>query len=168
MVLAALTVLQMVMAVLITQWSAGLFNALEQHSMPGLLRQAGLLVLLFFADMALTGWHLVVKRNLTISWRDWLTDTGVNGVNGIAGPKFEYYSLVIQAAIAGIGVAILPDFLVREEIQSGALMVAYAHRMRCEDAYFVVYPKRFDENINVQAFVGWLRDEARSYIESSP
>ena len=74
MVLAALTVLQMVMAVLITQWSAGLFNALEQHSMPGLLRQAGLLVLLFFADMALTGWHLVVKRNLTISWRDWLTE----------------------------------------------------------------------------------------------
>ena len=74
LVLAALTVLQMVMAVLLTQWSAGLFNALEQHSMTGLLTQAGLLVLLFLADMALTGSHLVVKRNLTISWRDWLTE----------------------------------------------------------------------------------------------
>ncbi len=72
--LAALTVLQMVMAVLLTQWSAGLFNALEQHSMTGLLTQAGLLVLLFLADMALTGSHLVVKRNLMISWRDWLTE----------------------------------------------------------------------------------------------
>ena len=72
--LAVLTVLQMVMAVVITHWSAGLFNALEQRSMTGLLRQIGLLVLLFFAHMALTGSHLVVKRNLMISWRDWLTE----------------------------------------------------------------------------------------------
>ncbi|MGO4739777.1 hypothetical protein AB4099_24730 [Bosea sp. 2KB_26] len=62
----------------------------------------------------------------------------------------------------------LPDFLVREEIQSGALMVASPHRMRCEDAYFVVYPKRFDENVNVQAFVGWLRDEAGVYNDGVP
>ncbi|MCL2457338.1 MAG: ABC transporter ATP-binding protein/permease [Desulfobulbus sp.] len=72
--LAILTVLQMVMAVLMTQWSAALFNALEQHSMRGLLVQIGLLVLLFFADMALTGTHLVTKRNLQISWRGWLTE----------------------------------------------------------------------------------------------
>lgn len=71
---AVLTTLQMVMAVLMTKWSAGLFDALEQHSMSGLLTQTGLLVFLFIADMALTGSHLVVKRNLQIYWRDWLTE----------------------------------------------------------------------------------------------
>jgi putative ATP-binding cassette transporter len=74
MLLAALTVLQMAIAVLLTQWSAGLFNALERHSMKGLLTQVGMLVLLFLADMALTGWHLVTKRNLQIYWRDWMTE----------------------------------------------------------------------------------------------
>jgi vitamin B12/bleomycin/antimicrobial peptide transport system ATP-binding/permease protein len=71
---AVLTVMQMVMAVLLTQWSAGLFNALEQRSMRGLMIQVGLLAIIFVADMALTGSHLVTKRNLQMYWRDWLTD----------------------------------------------------------------------------------------------
>ena len=73
-VLAILTIGQMVMAVLITQWSAGLFNALEQHSMSGLMMQVGMLAILMVTDMALTGSHMVIKRNLQIYWRDWMTE----------------------------------------------------------------------------------------------
>jgi len=71
---ALLTVMQMIVAVLMTQWSAGLFDALEAHSMKGFLIQVGLLSLLFIADMSLTGSHLEVKRNLQMLWRTWLTD----------------------------------------------------------------------------------------------
>ena len=74
LLLAVLTLMQMVMAVLMTQWSAGLFNALEQHSMSGLMTQVGLLAILLVADMVLTGSHLVTKRNLQIYWRDWMTE----------------------------------------------------------------------------------------------
>jgi vitamin B12/bleomycin/antimicrobial peptide transport system ATP-binding/permease protein len=72
--LAILTIMQMVMAVLFTEWNAGLFNALEQHSMRGLMIQIGMLAILLVTDMALTGSHLVIKRNLMIYWRDWLTE----------------------------------------------------------------------------------------------
>jgi len=72
--LAFLTVMQMVMAVLLTQWSANLFNALEQHSMNDLLTQVGMFAILLLADMTLTGSHLIVKRDLQIYWRDWLTE----------------------------------------------------------------------------------------------
>jgi putative ATP-binding cassette transporter len=71
--LIALTVMQMLIAVVITEWSAALFNALEQHSMPGLLKQIGLLVLIFVANMAVTVNHLKIKRRLQIDWRAWLT-----------------------------------------------------------------------------------------------
>jgi putative ATP-binding cassette transporter len=74
LLLALLTIGQMVMAVLITQWSAGLFNALEQHSMSGLMMQVGMLAILMVTDMALTGSHMVIKRNLQIYWRDWMTE----------------------------------------------------------------------------------------------
>jgi vitamin B12/bleomycin/antimicrobial peptide transport system ATP-binding/permease protein len=73
-ILAILTIMQMVMAVLLTQWSAGLFNALEQHSMKGLMTQVGMMAILMVTDMALTGSHMVIKRNLQIYWRDWLTE----------------------------------------------------------------------------------------------
>lgn len=71
--LIALTLLQIVIAVIITDWSAALFDALEQHSMPGLLKQIGLLILIFAANILVTGSHLNIKRGLQIDWRDWLT-----------------------------------------------------------------------------------------------
>ena len=72
--LAVLTVFQMFMAVLFTQWSADLFNALEQHSMRGLITQIGMIAVLFVANVLLTGSHLAIKRNLQIYGRDWLTE----------------------------------------------------------------------------------------------
>lgn len=71
--LIILTLLQIGIAVIITDWSAALFNALEQHSMSGLLKQIGLLVVIFAANIAVTGAHLSVKRHLQIDWRSWLT-----------------------------------------------------------------------------------------------
>lgn len=71
--LILLTLLQIGIAVIITDWSADLFNALEQHSMSGLLTQIGLLILIFAANIAVTSAHLTVKRYLQIGWRSWLT-----------------------------------------------------------------------------------------------
>lgn len=72
--LIVLTVLQMALAVIITEWSAALFNALEQHSMSGLLVQVSYLVLIFVTSMAVTAMHMKVKRHLQIGWRSWLTE----------------------------------------------------------------------------------------------
>ncbi|MDP2904224.1 MAG: ABC transporter ATP-binding protein/permease [Methylovulum sp.] len=71
--LIVLTVMQMGIAVVITEWSAALFNALEQHSMSGLLKQVALLMLIFAASMAVTVTHLNIKRRLQVEWRSWLT-----------------------------------------------------------------------------------------------
>jgi vitamin B12/bleomycin/antimicrobial peptide transport system ATP-binding/permease protein len=67
-------VLQIGVAVVITEWNAALFDDLEQRSMPGLITQAGLLILIFIANIAITTLHLLVKRRLLIGWRLWLTE----------------------------------------------------------------------------------------------
>ena len=72
--LVLLTVSQMLIAVAITEWSAALFNNLERHSMPGLWKLIGLLVLIFAANIAITVSHLQVKRKLQVGWRNWLTE----------------------------------------------------------------------------------------------
>ncbi|MFI3136532.1 MAG: ABC transporter ATP-binding protein/permease, partial [Methylococcaceae bacterium] len=45
-----LTVIQIGVAVVITEWSADLFNALEQRSMSGLFMQVALIILIFLIN----------------------------------------------------------------------------------------------------------------------
>jgi putative ATP-binding cassette transporter len=71
--LFGLTVLQIVIAVLITEWSADLFNALENRSMSGVFKQVGLIILIFVGNIAVTVTHFKIKRQLQLDWRNWLT-----------------------------------------------------------------------------------------------
>ena len=71
--LFVLTVIQIAIAVLITEWSADLFNALERRSMSGVLTQVGLIIIIFVANIAVTVTHFKVKRTLQLDWRNWLT-----------------------------------------------------------------------------------------------
>ena len=72
--LTILTVLQMFIVVIITEWSAALFDALEQRSMSGLFRQIGIAILLLAVNMAVTFMHIKITRYLQIGWRSWLTE----------------------------------------------------------------------------------------------
>jgi len=71
--LLMLTTMQIGIAVVITEWSANLFNALEQRSMAGLFTQIGVIVLIFAANIAVTTAHFKIKRRLQLDWRSWLT-----------------------------------------------------------------------------------------------
>lgn len=71
--LLMLTMMQIGIAVVITEWSADLFNALEQRSMSGLFIQIGVIVLIFAANIAVTTAHFKIKRRLQLDWRSWLT-----------------------------------------------------------------------------------------------
>lgn len=72
--LITLTLFQIGISVTITEWSADLFDALEQRSMSRLFTQVGMIVAIFIANIAITAAHLVIKRRLQLAWRGWLTD----------------------------------------------------------------------------------------------
>jgi len=72
--LVVLTLMQIGLAVIITQWNAALFDAIEQRSMAGVKAQIGLLTLIFAASITITTTHLIIKRRLLIGWRLWLTE----------------------------------------------------------------------------------------------
>jgi vitamin B12/bleomycin/antimicrobial peptide transport system ATP-binding/permease protein len=72
--LIALTLMQIGLAVFITQWNANLFDALEQRSLTGVKAQIGVLLLIFASSITITTAHLIIKRRLLIGWRTWLTE----------------------------------------------------------------------------------------------
>jgi LysR family glycine cleavage system transcriptional activator len=88
---------------------------------------------------------------------DWLGAKHVAGVDGRRGPRFEHHQMVLQAAIAGLGVAVLPAFLCADELASGAIVEAFADtRVPTGKGYWLVYPERRRELPALVAFRAWL------------
>jgi LysR family transcriptional regulator, glycine cleavage system transcriptional activator len=96
------------------------------------------------------------------AWREWLDAHRVHGVNASAGPRFEHMYMIMQAAAAGLGVALLPRLLVDDDVAAGRLVIPLEARFMSREAYCLVYPeaKRNDPKINVLR--SWLLQEAES------
>ena len=95
-------------------------------------------------------------------WREWLRHADVLSSTGGDGPKFELYSLAIEAAIAGIGVVLIPEMLVKQELEMGLLKRASSITMRCSEAYYYVFPREMENNKNVIRFGEWLSSKIPS------
>jgi LysR family glycine cleavage system transcriptional activator len=97
------------------------------------------------------------------AWQEWLRACGVENLDGRVGPRFEQFHMVIQAAIAGVGLALLPQFLIQEELASGRLVVAIDRPVTSEYAYYLVYPERTADIPRVVAFRDWLLGQCASW-----
>ncbi len=94
------------------------------------------------------------------AWEGWLAEQGLSGERVTPGPRFEQFAMVAQAAVAGLGLAIVPRFLVEEELRTGALVAPFARASRSREAYYLVYPEEKAQWPAVAAFRDWLIGEA--------
>jgi len=69
---------------------------------------------------------------------------------------FEEIAAVAQAAAAGLGVSLLPRFLVASELESGELAVALEQPLRSSFGYYLVTPVDKTGYAPVVAFREWL------------
>ena len=90
------------------------------------------------------------------AWAEWFAQHGVRNVPALRGMRFDHFYAVIQAAIAGLGVALLPRFLVDKEIASRELIVMAPQELRSEGAYWLVYPESRSHLPAVRCFRDWL------------
>ena len=95
------------------------------------------------------------------AWNQWLAATRTCGINGLAGPRFKHYALMAEPNVAGLGLALLPAFLVRSEIERGTLVFASSQRLRSDGRYYIVYPTVKENNVDILAFRDWLVGEVR-------
>ncbi len=96
------------------------------------------------------------------AWVEWLRHAGLGEDIDFArrGPVFEQFSMVIQAALAGLGIAMVPRFLVIEELATRRLIIPFDLPVASPDPYYLVYPKRFAALPKIVQFRDWILQEA--------
>lgn len=95
-------------------------------------------------------------------WRLWFKALGMAYDPRIErGPAFDDDVLLIRAAEAGQGIAMVRDVYVQAEVASGRLSIAFDHAWPTEFAYYAVTLPRVDEKPAVASFLSWLQSEAQ-------
>lgn len=64
-----------------------------------------------------------------------------------------------EAAIAGLGVAVLPTFIAHQAIRRGALSIVLAQHMRPPIAMYALHPSMRNQTARARAFIDFLVDE---------
>ena len=91
-----------------------------------------------------------------MTWRRWLRDAGVSGVNPTMGVKFGNSSLLTEAAVRGQGVALGRTSLVGDHLASGRLVRPLKASRPADYAYYTVTTHAGAQRPRVQAFLGWI------------
>lgn len=101
------------------------------------------------------------------NWAMWLKAAGVVDVDAKRGAKFNQSSLVIEAAVAGKGVALAKSTIALADLEAGRLVAPFDLTTPSNFSYYLVHPASKSRNAGVKAFKKWLHDEAAATGASS-
>jgi len=93
-------------------------------------------------------------------WSAWLEHAGATDVDASRGLSFSPSHLVINAAIDGLGVALVKNSWVDQDLAAGRLVRPFDISLPVKLAYYMVFPKKSAQDVRIATFVDWVRSEA--------
>lgn len=108
----------------------------------------------------LTRVPLLHQTTRPTAWRDWFASAGLSDATAFRGSRFDQFAMIAGAAAAGLGAALVPRFLIEDELRTGRLAVLFERPLSSGTAYWYVYPEGKSGSALVRAFGAWLGAEA--------
>ncbi|WEJ21557.1 LysR family transcriptional regulator [Pseudomonas sp. SD17-1] len=94
------------------------------------------------------------------AWHEWFLEQGLHSANSYHGPRFDTFYMCVGAALSGCGVALVPRYLVEQELAEDKLVIPWPYAMRSSGAYFVAFAEHAAEVPKVRSLVEWIREQA--------
>ena len=102
--------------------------------------------------MALPLLHIETRPR---AWADWFAAHGVTA-EVPQGTVYDQFATITQAALHGLGVALLPDYLAEQDLAAGRLVMAYGGPTRTRGSYYLVWPRAKAQDAALVLFRDWL------------
>lgn len=107
--------------------------------------------------------HMTSRPRL---WSQWFARHGDNA-EVWRGQRFDQFSMVIAAACAGLGVALLPTYLIEAELAAGDLVQLFDAPMETENAYYTVLPEARQSHSAATRFQDWILGQVSKRAQPS-
>ncbi len=105
----------------------------------------------------LIGGRLLYDTQWADDWALWFRAAGLPTDSVMRESGFTLYSMAVEAAVEGLGIAIGHDRLVARELENGRLIAPFDLRIPSPRGYAVVVPRWSSKRQDVGDFVEWLR-----------
>ena len=106
---------------------------------------------------------LLQQTTRPYAWRQWFNSLNLNIPRDMTGPRYELFSMLAQAAMHDMGIALIPPFLIQRELAEKRLVIASPSALSSIKAYYLMIPERKVESASLKAFRDWLVNQAHSY-----
>lgn len=96
----------------------------------------------------------------------WAEFTELNGMRGAVPAhtiRYGYFSVIIEAAAAGLGAALLPRCFVRDELEAGKLVNPKGFGFDSLSACWLLIPTERSPTSRAETLAQWLLDEAMTF-----
>jgi LysR family glycine cleavage system transcriptional activator len=94
-------------------------------------------------------------------WAEWHDAQGLEQRNAFQGARFDQFGAVMGAAVAGLGIGLVPLILARDEIAAKRLVVPLDLPLKGAHSYHLVIPQRNAGMRLLEEFRDWLLEECR-------
>jgi DNA-binding transcriptional LysR family regulator len=106
---------------------------------------------------------LLQQTTRPYAWRQWFNAQGLSLSRDMTGPRYELFSMLAQAAMHEMGIALIPPFLIQRELQEQRLVIAHPQALASIKAYHLMIPERKTESASLRAFRDWVIEQAQRY-----
>ncbi|WP_323121299.1 LysR substrate-binding domain-containing protein [Burkholderia alba] len=126
---------------------------------PALLAGAG-------ANPSLDDLPRLHRRQNPDAWQMYAQESGIVLANSAIGARYDLHAMLIEAALAGLGVALVPRLYIEAELEQGRLVAPWPDGKAIAKHFCLVLPEPLElAEGPLRAFATWMLNEAR---ESAP
>lgn len=101
-------------------------------------------------------------------WMTWLRLSGTAHSGAIRGVRLGHSGLLIPAACAGLGLAVVPRFYVEEDLRQGRLWEPFGPAVTSPESYWILRPEERAHHPQIMDCVTWLKREMRRPNAGAP